>query len=399
MLQSENITRRVFEVSASAQPEEMPAFSQPWFLHAVYRKEYRAAKAFNKAGKLVCVFPYGQTKVMGLFSKVTSLDRWRRLSSFVFLDKQMSDGEKRDAVADIIKQLPGSTAYCQFILDDGSGIIRDALIKAGFECIKMPRYIRSPSKQRYERADAYANAKDNVLKTISKDGRTRYRATIERAKIETISASDFCKFYESNLIGKGVQSYSPLGIAETLIENGIHRQKALTLAAKDKDGLEAAAVFLFDSKTIYAWLATRKYHPESRKFGHDDKYKKFCMDILVIEAMIFAEMHGLVYDAEIFPVERSDVTQTPHRIFVNEKILHLTKEESRFLFQRRGWSYDQAWLVFYRIRELAKRAFDSIERRTRRLRVRSAFGGSAGGLVGSWPMFQGVAQATRRRPK
>jgi hypothetical protein len=283
---------------------------------------------------------------MGIFSEVTSLDRWRRLSSLVFLDKYVSDDEKRDAVADIIKQLPiSSMTYCQFILDDDTGIVRDAFIEAGFECIKMPKYIRPPSKKTYER-DAYDEAKGNVMKAISKDGRTRYKATGERVRIDNISASSFCRFYESSLTGRGQRSYSPLGIAESLIENGIRRQKALTLAARDKDGIEAAAVFLFDSKTIYAWLAARKHHPPGTKFDHGDKYKKFCLDILVIEALIFAEMHGLVYDAEIVPVERNGVPKNPHKVFVNERILHLTKEEdSRFLFERRGRLYHRARLV------------------------------------------------------
>ena len=356
-------------------PEEISVFSQPWFVETAYGEERRAAKAFNKAGKLVCVFPYGQKNLVGLFSKVTSLDRRRRLSSFVFLDENISDEEKRDAVTDIIKQLPGSiAACCQFILDDESGVICDAFIKAGFECTKMPKYIRPPSTQNYEPVDAYALAKDSVMKTISKDAGARYKATLEKAKIESISASDFCRFYRSNLVGKGEQSYFPLGVAEVLIEDGIRRQKALTLAARDRYGVEAAAVFLFDSKTIYAWLATRNYHPQSKKFGDDERYKKFCMDILVIEAMIFAEMHGLIYDAEIIPVESDGVPRNPHRVFVNEKMLHLTKEESRFLLERRGWCYDWARLAFYRVRGLAKRAVDKLEQCSsavmRRARVR-----------------------------
>jgi hypothetical protein len=319
--------------------DEIPIFAQPWFVDIAYRKECRVAKAFNKTGKLICVFPYCQTNVMGIFRRITSLNNWRRLSSFVFLEKHLSDEEKRAAITDIIKQLPRSIGHCQFILDDDSGIICDAFIKAGFECIKMPKYIRPPSKQNYGRVDAYAQARDNVMKTISKDGRARYKTTVEQAKIENISASDFCRFYESNLIGK---SYAPLSIAETLIENSVRRQKAFTLAAKDKDGIEAAAAFLFDSGTIYAWLASRKYHPQSTKFSGDDKYKKYCIDILVIEAMIFAELHGLIYDAEIVPVKRSGVPRNPHKIFVNEKILHLSKKESRFLFERMGWWYHRA---------------------------------------------------------
>jgi hypothetical protein len=339
--------------------EQVSIFSQFWFGDAAYANEHRAATAFNKAGELICFFSYGQTKVMGLFSKATALDKWKRLSSFVFLDKYISDEEKRDAVEEIVKQLPRSTAaYCQFILDDDSGIIRDAFIKAGFECIKMPKYIRLPSKQNYDRLDAHARAKDVVLNAISKDGRARYKATLEHAKIENISASDFCKLYESNLVGKGGQSYSPIGIAETLIENGVRRQKALTLAARDKEGIEAAAVFLFDSKVIYAWLATRKHHPQTKKFGPDDKYKKYCIDILVIEAMIFAEMHGLIYDAEIIPVEADGVARSPHRVFVNEKILHLTRDESRFLFERRGWCYDKASLLLDSLRKLGGRLYD-----------------------------------------
>jgi len=58
-----------------------------------------------------------------------------------------------------------------------------------------------------------------------------------------------------------------------LIENGVRRQKLLPLAVKDKDGTEAAAAFLFDSGTIYAWLASRKYHPQSTKFSGDENIK------------------------------------------------------------------------------------------------------------------------------
>jgi hypothetical protein len=353
IFQSEHITRSGLKLSAGAHLDEISVFSQPWFVDIVYKKGRRVAKAFNKAGKLICAFPYGQTNVMGIFPEITSLDHWRRLSSFVFLDEHISDEEKRAAVADIIKQLPRSMSYCQFILDDDSGIIRDAFIKAGFECIKMPKYFRPPSKQNYEHVDAYAQAKDNVLKTISKDAKTRYKMTLGQAKTENISASDFCKFYKTNLIELGEQSYSPLSIAETLIENGVQRQKALTLAAKDKDGIEAAAIFLFDSKTVYAWLASRKHHPQGTKFSGDDKYKKYCVDILVIEAMIFAELHGLIYDAEIIPVERNGAPKSLHKVFVNEQILHLSKKESRFLFERMGWWYRRhrrARQVFYKAR-------------------------------------------------
>lgn len=352
-------SRSKCEWVAGAYLDEISIFSQPWFVDIAYRKKLRVAKAFNKVGKPICVFPYCQTNVMGIFPRITSSDNWRRLSSFVFLDKHINDEEKRDAITDIIKQLPRSIGYCQFIMDSDSGIIRDAFVKAGFECIEMPKYIRPPNKQNYQGTDAYAQARDNVLKTISKDGRARYKITAGQAKIEKISASDFCKFYESNLIGKGEQSYAPLSVAEILIENCVRRQKAFALAVNDKDGMEAAAAFLFDSGTIYAWLATRKYHPQSTKFSGDDKYKKYCIDLLTVEAMIFAEAHGLIYDAEIIPVERNGALRNPHRVFVNEKILHLSKEESRFLFERMGWWYLGARQVFCKARDVfAKRLVD-----------------------------------------
>lgn len=347
--------------TAGAHLDEISIFSQPWFVDIAYRKKLRIAKAFNKAGKLICAFPYCQTNVMGIFPRITSLDNWRRLSSFVFLDKHISDEEKRGAIADIIRQLPRSIGYCQFILDNDSGIVRDAFIKAGFECIEMPKYIRPPSKQTYECGDAYAQARDNVLKTISTDGRARYKKTAGQAKIEGISASDFCRFYESNLIGSGEQSYAPLSVAETLIENSVRRQKAFTIAVKDKDGMEAAAAFLVDSGATYAWLASRKYHPQSTKFNGDNKYKKYCMDLLIIEAMIFAELHGLIYDAEVIPVERNGAPRSPHKVFVSEKILHLSKTESRFVFERRGWCYHGASQVFWTARAVfAKRPVDMI---------------------------------------
>lgn len=354
-------SRSKWDWIAGAHLDEISIFSQPWFVDIAYRKELRVAKAFNKAGKLICAFPYRQTNVMGIFPRITSSDNWRRLSSFVFLDKHISDEEKRGAITDIIKQLPGSIGYCQFILDNQASI-RDAFIEAGFECIEMPKYIRPPSKQNYERVDGYAQARDNVLKTISKDGRARYKKTAGLAKIENISASDFCKFYESNLIGNGEQSYAPLSVAETLIENSVRRQKAFALAVKDKNGVEAAAAFLFDSGATYAWLASRKYHPQSTKFSGDEKYKKYCIDMLIIEAMIFAELHGLIYDAEVIPVERNGAPRSPHKVFVNEKILHLSRNESRFVFERMGWWYHGARQVFCKARDVfAKRPVDMIE--------------------------------------
>jgi hypothetical protein len=347
---------------AGAHLDEISIFSQPWFLDIAYGKGLRIAKAFNNAGKLICAFPYCQTNVMGIFPRITSSDSWRRLSSFIFLDKHMSDEEKRGAITDIVKQLPRSIGHCQFILDDDSGIIRDAFVKAGFECIGMPKYIRPPVKQDCQRVDAYAQARDRVLKTISKDGRARYKKTAEQAKIESISASDFCRFYENNLMSNGEQSYAPLGVAETLIENSVRRQKAFTLAVKDKDGIEAAAAFLFDSGATYAWLASRKCHPRSTKFSGDDKYKKYCIDLLTIEAMIFAELHGLIYDAEVIAVETNGAPKSPHRVFVNEKILHLSKTESRFVFERMGWWYQGARQVFRKARDaFAKRPVDLIE--------------------------------------
>jgi len=346
--------RSKYDWIAGTHLDEVSIFSQPWFVDIAYSKELRVAKAFNKVGKLICAFPYCQTNVMGIFPRITSSDNWRRLSSFVFLDKHISDEEKRDAIADIIRQLPRSIGYCQFILDNDSGIIRDAFIEAGFECIEMPKYIRPPSKQDYGCGDAYAQARDNVLKTISKDGRARYERIAGQARIETISASDFCRFYESNLVGRGEQSYAPLSVAETLIENSVRRRKAFALAVKDKDGMEAAAAFLFDSGATYAWLASRKYRPQSTKFSGDDKYKKYCIDLLIIEAMIFAELNGLIYDAEVIPVESNGAPRSPHKVFVNEKILHLSKTESRFVFERIGWWYHGARQFFYKARDFCR---------------------------------------------
>ena len=103
---------------AGAHLDEISIFSQPWFVDIAYRKKLRVAKAYNKAGKLICAVPYCQTNVMGIFPRITCSDNWRRLSSFVFLDKHIRDEEKRGAITDIIKQLPGSIGYCQFILDN-----------------------------------------------------------------------------------------------------------------------------------------------------------------------------------------------------------------------------------------------------------------------------------------
>ena len=92
------------------------------------------------------------------------------------------------------------------------------------------------------------------------------------------------------------------------------------------------------------------------------RYKKYCIDILVIEAMIFAEMHGLIYDAEIIPVRRNGVPRNPHKVFVNEKILHLSKTESRFVFERVGWCYHGVRQIFCKAREFCKgRPVDMIE--------------------------------------
>jgi len=119
---------------------------------------------------------------------------------------------------------------------------------------------------------------------------------------------------------------------------------------------------VFDAGTVYAWLASRKHHPQITKLSGDDKYKKYCIDMLVIEAMIFAELHGLIYDAEIVPIEGNGAPRSPHKVFVNEKILHLSKKESRFLFERIGWLYRITSHASCKAKELfAKRSVDMAE--------------------------------------
>jgi len=78
--------------------------------------------------------------------------------------------------------------------------------------------------------------------------------------------------------------------------------------------------------------------------------------------MIFAELHGLIYDAEIVPIEGNGAPRSPHKVFVNEKILHLSKKESRFLFERIGWLYRITSHASCKAKELfAKRSVDMAE--------------------------------------
>ncbi len=318
-----------------------PIFAQPWFKTIAHGDDIRQVHARDGHGALVCTFSYAERRRFGLFSRITSLDKWRRIWAFQFHKAHLSEDEKRDAVRAIVEQLPNAFAHYEFVLDDDSGLLADALAAGGFSHVKMPKYVRAPSGRSYRGLaieDAYLRATSDVLRSISKDARTRTEQAKAHTEITELSASDFIRFYEESLRLAKRHSYAPLSVVRDLVENAALRGNALILAAVDKTTkeIEAAAVFALDATTSYGWLASRKYYASHRKFTGADAYKKYLLDMLVIEAMIFAEMHQLAYDAEIIPIDATGAPLDKHRVFVCESMLRLKNSGTRYRFRRTG---------------------------------------------------------------
>jgi hypothetical protein len=194
--------------------------------------EFRESQV-RKDGKVVGTLSYIQSQCV--VSRVLPLSfsfggnlHWTSLCQ-PGLDAALDEGEKREALQELIRKLPRKISFKFVVGPDVKDreLIKDAFRVAGFEHTTQTTYSERPgdtdikmrisAKHRYNLARAKRDLQ--VLGTQPGD--------------PVISAAAFINFYEKNL-RPCEKSYAPLDVARALIEAGQNRGQAQVFVARRK---------------------------------------------------------------------------------------------------------------------------------------------------------------------
>jgi len=301
--------------------QDVPVFKQDWWLDIVSRSSnYRELKVSRKgkiAGRLAFVAARNR---LGL---VYGHDPyWSHLGGPI-LAEDMNRFEQAEVLGLLLDQLPRWGSF-SFVCDPSmsyADLVRNSFREAGFEHSTQTTYLQFP-----EDGDAL-NARDSKH-------RGHFKRAAKSLACVDVGASEFVRFFETNLKTKGETSYAPLAMLPHLIEEAMRQGCARAIAAKPNYldgsarhgthlGYDAAIVYLWDSCRCYYWLSTRRTALDSEGLPkpHPDAVK-----FLVLKAMEHARAMNLVFDA--------DGVATPGADHLYRNILGLRKEERRDVFQR-----------------------------------------------------------------
>lgn len=241
---------------------------------------------------------------------------WAHLGGPV-VREELSAHQQATVIRSLIEQLPKRASFT-FVCDPTlsyAGLVRRAFIDAGFRHSSQLTYVRLPEA-------------GEVLNEKSRKHRGHIKRAAKNLSCVDISASEFVRFFESNLTARGKQSYAPLDMLPQLIGRAVERGCGRAIAAMPKSHIaegskplvDAAIVFIWDDRRCYYWLSTHRVAGAGIK-PHPDAVK-----LLLVTAMEQAQSMGLVFDA--------DGVVTPGADHLYRTILGFRIEERRDVFVR-----------------------------------------------------------------
>lgn len=244
---------------------------------------------------------------------------WAHLGGPV-VEQGLSDSEKRKVIRSLVAQLPRRTTL-GFVCDttlDYAQIVRDAFVEAGFEHSTQITYVRPPGER-------------DVLDERKRKHRGHIKRAAKYLDCVDITPSEFTEFLETNLKARGKQSYAPLGMLPTLIEEALRRGCGRIIAAKPRAAAlgdrplpyDAAIAYVWDRRRCYYWLST---HRTASAENVSDKPHPDAVKLLMVTAMEHAQAMNLIFDA--------DGVVSPGADHLYRSILGLSTVERRDVFRR-----------------------------------------------------------------
>lgn len=319
-----------------ASDSSRPIYRQRWWLDiARGQSEFREFQV-RKDGKVVGTLSYIQSqwvvsRVMPLSFSFGGNTHWTSLCQ-PDLDAALDEGEKREALQELIRKLPRKISFKFVVGPDVKDreLIKDAFRVAGFEHTTQTTYSERPGDT-------------DIKMRIS----AKHRYNLARAKRDlqvlgaqpddpVISAAAFINFYEKNL-RPSEKSYAPLDVARALIEAGQKRGQAQVFVARKKRTSEndancywdAAVACVWDDRRLYYWMSSRRRESLNNTA---DKPHGDAIKLLVATAISHAHRLGRIFDVDGVPIVNGSPDQGKNELY--KRILKIPHEESRDVYTR-----------------------------------------------------------------
>ena len=297
-------------------------------------------------GKLACRLPYMLER--GKFGILKGGGHhWTHLNG-VSLSYQLGETLAREVVRRAIAELPEGVSWAFQSDHDAphATIISEEFARAGFTTSKRLTFSQRPDQlgiflpEATDELGLYAKHSGKTPKGIApslpvSDDERRMRRTTKRTResireahskldVASLEPREFSEFYEFNLLAQGETVFSPIHVAERLLEKAAARGQGRVFSARLRagDGLApnivAAIACIWDTKRYYLWMMG------VRKGGDTRGDPPGAMKLLIACAIRDAHRRGLTFDTD-------GVCGTPE---LYRHRLHIPNEEYHLVFTR-----------------------------------------------------------------
>jgi hypothetical protein len=280
-----------------------PVYLQDWWSEiARGKEEFHEATVRRDDGAIVGRLSYIVTRsrvrrILPVSISFGGKPHWTHLSQPI-LDDTLNENGKREVLQKLMRQLPRNVSFEFIVAPDAKDkkLIQEAFTAAGFKHTAQINYSERPDAEKLKErmSKSYWDHIDRTNRKLHILGNSPHDPAV--------SATDFIQFYEANL-PHGGKSYSPLKIAQALIEKGQKRGQIQIFAARRKVAPEnepwmAAIACAVDKERVYYWMTSH------RKVDRKDpahSAQTHAVKVLFFHAMMYARDHGRILDADGVP--------------------------------------------------------------------------------------------------
>lgn len=221
---------------------------------------------------------------------------WARLCGSVIVP-YLADDRKTRIMRELIRQLPKDVSY---FLTLASQADHEAFLAEGFEPLLEGNYVITPDRL------------STLENSFSKMTKRHIRQAERDLLVGSASPDTFIKLYSEHLARRRRKPYVPLGIAQALIEEGLHRDQCRIFTAQRRDTgeIDAAIACLWDSETYYYWMTTRRLQIDG-----ESRPQQGAVKLLIWSAIQDAALRGLTFDFDGIGIESTAGADSKARLY------------------------------------------------------------------------------------
>ena len=247
-----------------------------WFIKIAGRGEEARQSVVIENGKWVGSLTIALVR-NGLGMKQAYNPPWARMSGPSF-PENLSERKKAETVRQMIGQLPTNVSYFLTMANESDFRL---FVSEGFEPVLEENFTIPP--------DRLPALHDSLSKMTKRHIRQAQRDLF----VSTTTPETFIETYAAHLRARRRKAYAPIEIALDILREGIRRDQARIFTANRRDTgeIDAAIACLWDDKSYYYWMTTRR--PPS---ADESKPHQGAVKLLLQSAIQDAATRGLTFD-------------------------------------------------------------------------------------------------------